>query len=79
MAGITKRVINRSNKILNLLSKEKKIVDFDLSEPKEDLEGKNIEAYESILNKIKSIDTNSTSPLEGLILLNEIIDEAKDI
>ena len=34
MAGIPKLVINRSNKILNLLSKEKKIVDFDLSEPK---------------------------------------------
>ena len=79
MAGIPKRVINRSNKILNLMSKEKKIVDFDLSEPKEDLEGKNIEVYESILNKMKSIDTNSISPLEGLILLNEIIDEAKDI
>ena len=79
MAGIPKKVINRSNKILNSLSKDKKSVDFDVSEDNEDIEDEKLKLYKSILDRIKSIDTNKTSPLEGLILLNEIIDEVKDV
>ena len=77
MAGIPKQVISRSDKILRSLSNEKKSIDFN-SEDQLIHEGQT-DIYVKFLDKIKSIDPNKISPLEGLMILNEIIDEANDI
>ena len=77
MAGIPKNVIRRSDKILKTLSSEKKSIDFDDNEYIADSELPS--ANKILLDKIKSIDTNQISPLEGLIILNELIDEANEI
>ncbi len=77
MAGIPKNVIRRSDKILKTLSSEKKSIDFDENEYVTDSELPS--RYKIFLDRIKSIDTNQISPLEGLIILNELIDEANDI
>ena len=78
MAGIPKQVILRSNKILRTLSNEKMSIDISDQENRIIEEG-NLEAYMKFLNKIKSIDANKLTPLEGLMKLNEIIDEADEV
>ena len=78
MAGIPKQVILRSNKILRSLSNEKRSIDISDQENGIIEEG-NLEAYKKFLNKIKSIDANKITPLEGLMILNEIIDEADEV
>jgi len=78
MAGIPKKVISRSNEILKSLSNEKISIDFNNND--DDLiENDYLDTYKQLLNKIKSIDANKINPLEGLIILNDIIDEANEI
>jgi len=78
MAGIPKKVILRSNEILKSLSNEKISIDFNNND--DDLiENDYLDTYKQLLNKIKSIDANKINPLEGLIILNDIIDEANEI
>jgi len=78
MAGIPKQVILRSNKILRSLSNEKRSIDI-CDQENGIIEEGNLEAYKKFLNKIKSIDANKITPLEGLMILNEIIDEADEV
>ena len=77
MAGIPKSVIRRSEKILKTLSSDKKTIDFDDKE--HIIENESSLESNILLDRIKSIDANQISPLEGLIILNEIIDEANEI
>ena len=77
MAGIPKQVISRSDKILRSLSNEKKSIDFNSEDQL--IQEDQTDIYVKFLDKIKSIDPNKISPLEGLMILNEIIDEANDI
>ena len=77
MAGIPKNVIRRSDEILKILSSEKKTIDFDDNEYIDENEISS--KFNNLLERIKSIDANQISPLEGLIVLNELIDEANEI
>ena len=77
MAGIPRNVIRRSDKILKTLSSDKKTIEFDDYE--HIVEDEISSEYNNLIKKIKSIDANQISPLEGLIILNELIDEANEI
>jgi len=77
MSGIPKRVINRANHILNSLSSEEKSINFDNKEYDE--ENKNENQIKDFLESMKSIDVNNISPLESLILLKQLKDDASEI
>tara|TARA_B100001013_G_scaffold312472_1_gene218109 strand:- start:248 stop:799 length:552 start_codon:yes stop_codon:yes gene_type:complete len=76
MAGIPSTVIRRSDKILNNLSKD----ELDINKiPIESFDNKEIDIKElkKLKKKILSINLNNTSPVEAIILLNELIKDAK--
>ena len=77
MSGIPKRVINRANHILNSLSSEEKSIDFDNKEYDE--VDKNENQIKDLLENMKSIDVNNISPIESLILLKQLKDDASEI
>ena len=77
MSGIPKRVINRANHILSSLSSEQKSIDFDNKEYDE--VDKNENQIKDFLESMKSIDVNNISPIESLILLKQLKDDASEI
>tara|TARA_B100000212_G_scaffold180394_1_gene135774 strand:+ start:5067 stop:7655 length:2589 start_codon:yes stop_codon:yes gene_type:complete len=77
MSGIPKRVINRANHILSSLSSEEKSIDFDNKEYDE--VDKNEDQIKDFLESMKSIDVNNISPIESLILLKQLKDDASEI
>ena len=77
MSGIPKRVINRANHILSSLSSEEKSIDFDNKEYDE--VDKNENQIKDFLENMKSIDVNNISPIESLILLKQLKDDASEI
>ena len=77
MSGIPKRVINRANHILSSLSSEEKSIDFDNKEYDE--VDKNEDQIKDFLESMKSIDVNNISPIESLILLKQLKDDACEI
>ena len=77
MSGIPKRVINRANHILSSLSSEQKSIDFDNKEYDE--VDKNENQIKDFLESMKSIDVNNMTPIESLILLKQLKDDASEI
>ncbi len=72
MAGLPKSVINRSYEILSKLSKE--TISIDINRKMEE----NIDNSNDILNRLKDIDVSKITPLEALIKLSEIVEEANE-
>ena len=65
------------SKILNSLSSEDKSIDFDNKEYDE--VDKNENQIKVLLENMKSIDVNNISPIESLILLKQLKDDASEI
>lgn len=75
LSGLPDQVINRANYFLDNLDK----LESDEIYSQEEKESYNKFEVELFMDKIKNIDINSMSPIEGLNTLNKIIKEAGEL
>lgn len=81
LAGINEKIITRSNEILHTLETAEPKKNQKVNRAKEQVVQKSIfdVKKDHLIHKLCAIDVNRLSPIEALNLLNQIVQEAKEV